>query len=403
MSVLRSLAILYGLVVIGPASARPLAILDARVYPGAASPPLARASVLIDNGKIIAVGERVRIPPDAEVIRCNGCVLMAGFWNSHVHFTEAKWEDAARQPSSKLAAQLQSMLTGSGFTTVVDTASDLANTLALRRRIDSGEIPGPRIYTAGVPVFPPDGVPYYVKENIPPATLKQLVPPRNSKEAVEAVALNIQGGADIVKVFTGSWIERGKVLPMPEPIATAVVKVAHEHHRLVFTHPSNLAGIQVAITSGVDVLAHAPEEIRGVDDTILRKAIANHMAMIPTLKLFSGDNDIADIRGVVRRFHDLGGELIFGTDTGYLTDYDVSEEFRQLGKTGLGTSEILAMLTENPARRFGVDKDRGRIAPGMAADITILESDPAADISAFARIRCTIRNGRVIYSRPSAR
>lgn len=382
------------------ASARSLAVVDVHIYPSAAGPQLARGSILIDGGKIVAVGERVRIPPDAEVIRCRGCTVTAGFWNSHVHFTEPKWDDAARQPASKLAAQLQSMLTRSGFTTIVDTGSVLANTIALRRRIESGEIPGPHIYTAGIPVYPPDGIPYYVKESLPPAVLKQLVPPRNPMEAVKAANLNMQGGADIVKLFTGSWISRGKVLPMPEAIATAVVKHSHEHHRLVFTHPSNLAGIQVAIASGVDVLAHAPDDTRGVDDAVLRRAIANHMAMIPTLKLFSGSDEIAEIRRVVRRFHELGGDLMFGTDTGYLTDYDVGEEFRQLAKAGLGTLDILRMLTENPATKFGVEKQLGRIAPGMIADITILESDPAVDVSAFSRVHYTIRAGRVIYSRP---
>jgi imidazolonepropionase-like amidohydrolase len=134
-----------------------------------------------------------------------------------------------------------------------------------------------------------------------------------------------------------------------------------------------------------------------VNDTVLREALANRMAMIPTLKLFSGGTNIADIRRIVRRFHDLGGELMFGTDTGYLTDYDVGEEFRQLGKMGLDTVEILRMLTENPARRFGVQAERGRIAPGMIADVTILESDPAVDLAAFSHVRCVIRGGSVIY------
>jgi imidazolonepropionase-like amidohydrolase len=237
-----------------------------------------------------------------------------------------------------------------------------------------------------------------VKESLPPAILTQIIPPRNPKEAAAAAELDIQNGADIIKLFTGSWISHETVLPMPEPIAKAAVTVAHEHRRLVFAHPSNLAGIQVAIASGVDVLAHAPDDTRDVTDTVLRKALANHMAMIPTLKLFSGGTNIADIRRMVRRFHDLGGELMFGTDTGYLTDYDVGEEFQQLGKMGLDTVEILRMLTENPARRFGVQAERGRIAPGMIADVTILESDPAVDLAAFSHVRCVIRGGGVIYN-----
>jgi imidazolonepropionase-like amidohydrolase len=187
------------------------------------------------------------------------------------------------------------------------------------------------------------------------------------------------------------------VLPIPEAIARAAVTLAHKNHQLVFAHPSNLAGIQIAIDSGVDVLAHAPDDTRGIDDVVLRSASARHMAMIPTLKLFSGADDIAEIRRVVRRFHQLGGELMFGTDTGYLTDYDVAEEFQQLGKVGLNNVEILRMLTENPAGRLGVQKERGRIMPGMIADLTILASDPASDIAAFSRVRYTIRDGRILY------
>ncbi|MCU1337418.1 MAG: Xaa-Pro dipeptidase [Bryobacterales bacterium] len=394
---LHAVSVLAGLIIGGPATAKSLAIVDVLVYTSVTAAPLPRASVLMKDGKIVAVGERVRIPRDAEVLRCKGCAVMAGFWNCHIHFTEPKWDDAAKQPAQRLVEQLQSMLGRSGFTTVVDTGSLLANTLALRRRIESGEIPGPRIFTAGVPIYPPDGLPYYVKDTLSPAILHQLIPPRDPQEAASAAAVNLQNGADILKLFTGSWISHTQVLPMPQQIATAAVSVAHKRNRLVFSHPSNLAGMRVAIASGVDILAHAPDDTRGVDDFILREAIANHMAMIPTLKLFSGADNIAEIRRVVRRFHDLGGELMFGTDTGYLSDYDVGEEFQQLGKTGLGTAEILRMLTENPARRFGVQKERGRIAPGMIADITILTADPAVDVTAFSHVRYTIRDGRFIY------
>jgi imidazolonepropionase-like amidohydrolase len=246
-------------------------------------------------------------------------------------------------------------------------------------------------------VFPPDGVPYYVKDSLPLSVLQQMAPPKDAREAGAAVTADIQGGADIIKLFTGSWVSRGKVLPMPEDIAIEAVRVAHRSNRLVFSHPSNLAGTQVAIDSGVDVLAHAPEDTRGIEDALLKKAVGQGMTMIPTLKLFSGDDNIADIRRVVRRFHELGGMVVFGTDTGYLTDYDVKEEFAQLTKAGFSWSKILSMLTENPARLFK-DQNRGRIAPGMIADLTVLGADPARDPSAFTRVRFTIRNDRVIFT-----
>ena len=374
-----------------------LAVTDAVIYESPSAPAVSRATVLMKDGRIVAFGSRVKIPPGYEVIRCAGCVVVAGFWNGHVHFTEPKWAGADRQPANRLNGQLQSMLTRSGFTTVVDTASLLSNTLALRHRIDSGELLGPRILTAGSPLYPPDGIPYYVKDELPAEVVRQMTSPADASEAVALVDANLRGRADIIKVFTGSWISKEEVLPMPEAIAQSVVRVAHRAGRLVFSHPSNLAGMQVAIDSGVDVLAHAPENTRGIDDALLRRAVARKMVMIPTLKLFAGNSNIEDIRRVVRRFHELGGRVVFGTDTGYLTDYSINEEFEQLSKAGFTWREILGMLTEYPSRLFGDHNSRGRIAAGMTADLTVLGSDPATDPSAFSKVRYTIRSGQVVY------
>lgn len=350
------------------------------------------------DGRIVAVGSDVQVPSDAEVIRCDNCTVTAGFWNCHIHFTEPKWENAAAQAAPKLAKQLELMLSRSGFTTVVDTGSDIRNTGALRRRIESGEIAGPQIFTAGPPIFPPNGIPYYVKESVPAETLKLMNSPNNPQEAAAAAMNNLRNGADLIKLFTGSWVARGKVLPMPESIAKAAAQTAHGQNKLVFTHPSSLAGIQVAMAAGVDVLAHAPDDTRGVNDAVIQNLVDHRMVMIPTLKLFNGEDTIAEIRAIVWSFHKKGGQLMFGTDTGYLTDYDVTEEYKQLAQTGLDAHEILRMLTENPAARFGLEKDRGRVIQSMRADLTVLAADPARDITAFSRVRYTIRNGRVIYA-----
>lgn len=107
--------------------------------------------------------DTVAIPEGTRTLDCSGLTVVAGFQNSHVHvhFTDpARWADASSKPATRLTADLQEMLTRYGFTTVVDTASDLANTLALRRRIESGEVTGPRILTAGSALYPADGVPY---------------------------------------------------------------------------------------------------------------------------------------------------------------------------------------------------------------------------------------------------
>jgi len=102
----------------------------------------------------------------------------------------------------------------------------------------------------------------------------------------------------------------------------------------------------------------------------------------------------------VREFHELGGTLIFGTDVGYMKDYSTEGEFDSLGRCGLNASDVLAMLTVNPAARMGALKEKGTVEAGKLGDLTILDADPGADLTNFARVRMTIRSGRLVYLRP---
>jgi imidazolonepropionase-like amidohydrolase len=377
------------------AEAQNLAIANATVYASPRAPAQHGFTVLIRDGKIVAIGKNVPVPDGTTTLPCKECVVLAGFWNAHVHFMEPKWDDAAHQPAEKLAGQIKAMLTHSGFTTVVDTGSDGENTIALRRRIESGEFPGPRIYTAGAPIFPAHALPYYL--DTMSATLRlKLGQPETPAEAAAFVDKNAALGTDLVKLFTGSIVKPNQITPMAVPIARAAADEAHRHGQLVFAHTTNLEGTRVAVESGLDVLAHAPEETGGIDEPLLHTMVERHMTMIPTLKLFSQDGNIAGIRGLVSRFHSGGGRLVYGTDTGFLSDYDQGEEFRQLEQSGLGFREVLAMLTTAPAELFHLAS--GKVERGMNGDLTVLTADPASgDPAAFTKVLYTIRDGRVIF------
>jgi imidazolonepropionase-like amidohydrolase len=382
-----------------------LAIENAKIYTSPDAPPIEQGTVLVRDGRIAAVGADVATPARAQVLSCQGCVVTAGLWNTHVHFTEPKWNFAAFKSAATLNVQLADMLTSRGFTTVVDAGSDLRITLSLRRRIESGKLLGPAIFTAGSALYPPHGIPYYLKNTLPFFILWLLPQPATPEAAARIEEHNIAQGADLLKLFTGSYIARGKVLPMPEPIARAAVKVAHRHGQLAYSHPSNFAGTKVAIESGVDVLAHAPDTPEGIDTALLQSMVDRHMAMIPTLKMFATTvttkpEYLLPIYAEVRQFHALGGQLMFGTDVGYMTDYTTDDEFRALAQSGLNPMDILRMLTTAPAERFGVSSTKGTISPGKLADLTILDADPANDVTGFARVRATVRSGKVIYQKP---
>lgn len=381
-----------------------LAVQGARIYPSPDEPSIPNGTVVMRAGRIEAVGVDLPIPPEARVLPGDGKFLTAGFWNAHVRFTERQWRDPARKSRDLLETQLQEMLTGRGFTTVVDTGSDPRVTFPLRQRIEAGGLHGPRIFTSGPGLYPPRGIPYYLRGSIP-FWVRFLIPQPASPRVARRIAEKmISSGTDLVKLFTGSYIARGKVKNMAESVARAAVEVAHAHGQLAYSHASNLEGTRVAIQAGVDVLAHPPDSTEGIDESILRTLVDRQMAMTPTLKMFAdtvspSPEYLQPIYEVVRRFHALGGELLFGTDVGYLHDPSTDDEFRALERCGLNGTSILRMLTTAPAHRFRRGEDPAIVSVGRPADLVLLDRDPMHEVGAFAQVRATIRGGRILYLR----
>src|ERR1700691_216863 len=136
---------------VSPGLASDLALVGARIYPSPTEPPIENGSILIHDDHILAVGPgaTITVPKDATVIDCKGLVVTAGFWNSHVHILAPALLHIQDSDARKLDQELDTIFNRWGFTTVFDIASVLDNTLALRRRIESGELRGPRILTVG--------------------------------------------------------------------------------------------------------------------------------------------------------------------------------------------------------------------------------------------------------------
>ena len=379
-----------------------LAIQNAKIYVSPDTPPIENGTIVIQDGKIAAVGADIPVPSDAQIIPCDHCVVTAGFWNAHVHFTERKW---ARRIGSLRPSSTRSSPTclPAGDS---PPSSMSARTCATRFRSaaasKSGELSGPKIYTAGSAQYPPNGIPFYLKGTTPWFILKLMPQPATPEEAAKVEERNIAEGADVLKLFTGSWVAHGKVLPMPEANARAAVEVAHAMANSPSLIPPISRACTVAMNSGVDVLAHAAER----DRRSRRQAVANHGR--PAHGDGPDAEDVCDdgveepryldpIYAEVRQFHADGGQLIFGTDVGYMTDYTTEDEFHALEQSGLNAMDILRMLTTAPAERFGVTDRKGTIAVGKLADLVVLRADPASDVANFSKVQTTVRSGRMIY------
>ena len=386
-----------------------LALVGAKVYPSPGEAPIENATILIRDGKIVAVGPGAKVKPPrlarlVTVLNCRGMVVTAGFWNSHVHFTEDVWKNAATADPAKLNDHMRAMLTRWGFTTVFDTASFIANTNALRERVNRDEIRGPRILTVGEPLYPKNGIPVYVgpEWQIPQAT----TPDEARKMSRERLAQ----GADGIKVFAGAILKGGVVLPMDSSIIRAAVEEAHAAHKPVFAHPSNHAGTDNALAGGVDVLAHTIPMEENFTAEELARMKAQHVALIPTISLFpdeerkfggSHEDELAIANKSIaqlKNYFDAGGTILFGTDVGYTQLYDTTSEFQYMSRAGMSWRDILASMTVAPADFFKVP-NRGRIAKGMDADVVVLGADPAVDTRNFSNIVFTICRGKIIYQK----
>jgi imidazolonepropionase-like amidohydrolase len=384
---------------------RSLALTGAKIYTSPTAKPLSNGVVLIKNGKIVAVGDgrKIKVPKNSTVLDCQGLTLTAAFWNSHVHFTEEKWQNAASLPAAQLAGQMQEMLTRYGFAHVLDTGSFPENTLTLRQRIEKENIAGPSIRLAGGSFVPPDGTPFYLD----PLKLPELSTP---EQATQLINQALAAGLDGIKIFAASP-KRGKPpVVMPLDVAKAVTRAAHAKGKFVVAHPTNSAGVEVVIGAGVDMLAHTtPDGGEIWNDNLVKRLKASRIALIPTLRLWRFElernkvpteriQQFVDVAlQQLRAYSQAGGEILFGTDVGYMSIYSTADEFDLMAKAGMSFQQILASLTTAPAARFGVAKQTGRIAVGMDADIVVLTADPAIDVKALANVKYTIRQGKVIY------
>jgi len=387
-------------------------LVHARIYTEPGKPPIEDGAVVIHDGVITAVGPTSSIKGPhlvraLTVYDCTGMTITAGFWNSHVHILTDELLDAEHKTPASISGEMQKMFTRWGFTTVFDLASVLSNTNYIRQHIATGSIVGPRILTVGEPFYGKGGTPVYVapflaEHHVPSAEVDTI------PEAVARVHQEVRDGAEGIKIFAGS-IESDGVLLMWRDLAKAIVDAAHGERRLVFSHPSTVEGVELSLDSGVDILAHVALMGGPWPLSLVQRMKAAHMSLVPTLTMFDVEAKKAKVSEQedqewmdlavhqLKVFHEAGGQILFGTDVGYTDHYDTAEEYSLMQKSGMSFPEILASLTTTPAQRFGYTHT-GRIAKGMDADLAVLKSDPAMDITALSHVAYTIRAGKVIYA-----
>jgi len=402
-----SLALVSCTAPVVPASVSHLALVGGTVYVGPEQEPVQDGVVLVRGGVITAVGSRteVPIPAQAEVLDVAGRWVTAGFHNSHVHFFGLEWADADTIPRAELAHLLEDRFARYGFTTVFDTGSAWDNTRRIRERIESGEVPGPRIRSTGEALTAPDAMPSGEALRSYGIVPLRALEVSDAEQAAAAATEQIARGVDGLKVHLQP--PPGASTSLPESAIRAAVAVAHRADRPVFVHPNTNADVLAAARAGVDVIVHTTPGSGPWSGTVLDAMRAGHVALTPTLTLWksldrSAEGALTDTAlGQLRAWIDAGGSVLFGTDLGAVGP-DPRGEYELMARAGMGFHEILAALTTAPSERFGESATLGRIAAGLWADLVVLNADPAQDAKALGDVRYTLSAGKVIYADPAA-
>jgi len=313
------------------------ALVRGTVYVGPTEPPIRDAIILIRSGTIAAVGRRsaVQLPAQIQKLDCSGLTITASFWNSHVHFVQRKWANIQTIPAAELSEQMTDMITRWGCTSVFDIGSAWENTRRLRDRIESGEVLGPRIRSTGEILFPKGGAPELRILDVTGTMRIQFPEVMEPAEATAQAKKLLDSGVDGIKVYAASL--GSPTVLLPQGAIEAAAHEAHSRGKLVFAHPHTREGLMGAVHGGAHILAHGIPNAGQLDDATLTEMKNKGVAIIPTLKLWRYElqSDRTSQRqqfvktavDQLRSWVTAGGTVLFGTDVGYIHDYDTDSSW----------------------------------------------------------------------------
>ena len=416
------------------ADAETLVLAGGRLIDGYGGPPLENAVIVIEGNTIREVGSEgtVKIPDGARVVDTNGRTVMPGMMDMHVHLMilghgdydhwDQTYPSQYRDVIMPISAK---QLLMAGVTTARDLGAPLEDIVAVKRRIERGEIPGPRMFVSG---------PFLQKSNTPlTAPFRWIV--NGPEDARKKVRTIIAGGGDVIKVIDQDQMTLEEV--------KAIVDEAHKAGKTVAAHAHRSEEIRQALKAGVDCLEHTGLATKpGYEEDVLaaireRNATLYWCPTIEGLFLFEYTKQFPEriddprlkadlppeiyrdvhesIRDVshldyfylvprrvpmlankFRQLREAGVTLVTGTDSGIPLNFHFDSTWRELKtfvELGMTPMDAIRAATYWPARMLKQD-NLGTIAPGKLADIIVVDGDPLSDISAVRHVVHVIKDGR---------
>jgi imidazolonepropionase-like amidohydrolase len=366
--------------------------------------------ILIENKTIREIGPNVKIPAGARIADLSKSTVLPGLFDAHTHLclsVQPKRDagnyylttlfDTTAYRAIQGVSNGQAML-ASGFTTVRDigNAGNYADT-DLRVAIENGIVQGPTVVNSGVIIAPYGGQFHLQPEKKELATPEYLFADTRD-EMRKAIRQNIHFGAKFIKIV----VDDQQYIYSADDIRFIIAE-AHASGLKVAAHCWTRAGAHNAAEAGVDSIEHGYQ----MTDEDLQLAKKNNVTLVGTeftekVTLALGSPwDHKNWVDRLRRAYKLGVNMAFGTDV----DVELPGETRgtlaidyisSWAEAGVPAADTLRAMTTNAAKLLGVEKERGSLKPGMAADLIATPENPLDNIQTLRKVSFVMKDGAIV-------